>query len=136
MFEWHASLQKAFWTALLKEFRERDIEVRTFSDAPGFSASIREYIQGVKTNKLDPRVFVEDVWKARIDREWKAALTRESILGNEEYAALHSLVTGLTPPAMDTPYLIYIGIIAVVAAVLWWLLARKRRPPEPHSTIP
>jgi hypothetical protein len=136
MFEWHASLQKAFWTALGKEFTGHGIQVPAFTDAPGFSASIRAYIQEVKTSNQDPRVFVEDVWKARIDREWKAALTRESMLGIEEYAALHSLVTGLTPPAMDTRYLIYIGIIAVVAAVLWWLLARKRRPPEPKPTTP
>ena len=134
MFEWHASLQKAFWTALGKEFTGRGIQVPAFTDAPGFSASIRAYAQEVKTNNQDPRVFVEDVWKARIDRDWKTALTRESILGNEEYAALHSLVTGLTPPATDTRYLIYIGIIAVVAAVLWWLLARKRRRPEPQPT--
>ena len=107
-----------------------------FTDAPGFSASIRAYVQEVKKSKADPRVFVEDVWKARIDREWKAALTRESMLGKDEYAALDALVTGLTPPAMDTRYLIYIGIIAVVAAVLWWLLARKRRPPEPKPTPP
>lgn len=136
MFEWHASLQKAFWTTLGKEFTSRGIAVQPFTDAPGFSASIRAYVQDVKKIKADPRVFVEDVWKAHIDREWKTALTRESMLGNEEYAALHALVTGLTPPTMDTRYLVYIGIIAVVAAVLWWLLARKRRPPEPKPTPP
>jgi hypothetical protein len=136
MFEWHASIQKAFWTTLGKEFTSRGVQIQPFTDAPGFSASIRACVQDHKANNTDARVFVEDVWKARIDREWKAALTRESMLGNEEYAALNALVTSLTPPTMDTRYLLYIGIIAVVAAVLWWLLARKRRPPEPKPTTP
>jgi hypothetical protein len=136
VFEWHASLQKAFWTALGKEFTSRGVQIQPFTDAPGFSASIRACVQDNKANNTDARVFVEEVWKARVDREWKAALTRESMLGNEEYAALNALVTSLTPPTMDTSYLVYVGIIAVVAAVLWWLLARKRRPPEPKPTTP
>ncbi len=134
--EWHASLQKAFWRALMKEFTDQEIQVTPFADAPGFSASIRTYVQELQTSTADPRAFVEDVWKARIDREWKAALTRESMLGTEEYAALDSLVNGLTPPAMDTRYLFYVGIIAAVAAVLWWLLARKRRPAGPPPAAP
>lgn len=134
--EWHASLQKAFWSALLKEFTGQGIQISPFSDAPAFSASVRTYVQELQTSKEDPRPFVEDVWKARIDREWKAALTRESMLGKDEYAALDALANGLTPPAMDTRYLVYIGIIAVVAAVLWWLLARKRRPAGPPPTPP
>jgi hypothetical protein len=129
--EWHAALQKAFWNALMKEFTAQDIPVTPFADAQSFSASIRAYVQELQTSEADPRIFVENVWKARIDREWKAALTRESVLGKDEYAALDALVSGLTPPAMDTRYLVYIAIIAVVAALLWWLLARKRRPAAP-----
>jgi hypothetical protein len=134
--EWHASLQKAFWSALMKEFTAQGIQITPFSDAQGFSASVRAYIQELQATQADPRAFTENVWKARIDHEWKTALTRESMLGKEEYAALDSLVNGLTPPAMDTRYLFYIGIIAVVAAVLWWLLARKRRPAGPPPTAP
>lgn len=134
--EWHASLQKAFWRALMKVFTDQEIQVTPFADAPGFSASVRAYVQELQASNVDPRFFVEDVWKAHIDREWKAALTRESMLGNEEYAALDSLVNGLTPPGMDTRYLFYVGIIAAVAAVLWWLLARKRRPADPPPASP
>jgi hypothetical protein len=134
--EWHAALQKAFWSALMKEFTAQDISITPFADAQGFSASIRAYVQELQTSKADPRPFVENVWKARIDREWKAALTRESVLGKEEYAALDAIVNGLTPPAMDTRYLVYIGIIAAVAAILWWLLARKRRPAPPGPPAP
>lgn len=126
--EWHAALQKAFWGALMKEFTGHGLQITPFADAPGFSASVRAYVAELQASKADPRVFVEEVWKARIDREWKTALSRESMLGKDEYAALHALVTGLTPPAMDTRYLIYIAIIAAVAAILWWLLARKRKP--------
>jgi hypothetical protein len=134
--EWHAALQKAFWNALLKEFTKQGIAVTPFADAPGFSASIRSYVTELQASKEDPRVFVEDVWKARIDREWKAALMRESMLGKDEYAALNALVTGLTPPTVDTRYLVYVGIIAIVAAVLWWFLARKRRPTVPVPPAP
>ncbi len=134
--EWHASLQKTFWSALLKEFTGQGIQIAPFSDAQGFSASMRTYIQELQASEADPRAFTENVWKARIDREWKAALMRESMLGKDEYASLDALVNGLTPPAMDTRYLFYIGIIAAVAAVLWWLLARKRRPAGPPPTPP
>jgi hypothetical protein len=134
--EWHAALQKAFWSALLKEFTNQHLAVTPFADAPGFSASIRAFVSELQASKGDPRVFVEDVWKARVDREWKAALIRESMLGKDEYAALNALVTGLTPPAVDTRYLMYVGIIAIVAAILWWFLARKRKPTVPVSPAP
>lgn len=134
--EWHASLQKAFWGALLKEFTTQGIPVTPFADAPGFSASIRAHVAGLQASQDDPRVFVEDVWKARVDREWKAALMRESMLGKEEYTTLNALVTGLTPPAVDTRYLVYVGIIAIIAAVFWWFLARKRKPVAPVPPAP
>lgn len=136
MLAWRGSLQQIFWKQLATEFASRGVGLLPFTDGPGFSTAIRTYVQTVKAQEIDARVFVEDVWNAHIDTDWKPALTKESMLGNEEYAALHTLVLELKPPpAMDTRYPVYIGLVAAVALVIWWFLARKRRPhpPEPAA---
>ncbi len=127
--EWNSRLRKTFWSAIEREFSSRRIILSPFSDAPGFSASIRTYVQTLKNSGEDPTVFVEEVWKARIDREWRDALTREGMLGKEEYAALDKLVSELARSKIDVKFLLYIGMIGVVVLVLWWMLARKPKPP-------
>ena len=127
--EWNTRLRKTFWSAIEREFSSRRIILSPFSDAPGFSASIRTYVQTLKNSGEDPTVFVEEVWKARIDREWRDALTREGMLGKEEYAALDKLVSELARSKIDVKFLLYIGMIGVVVLVLWWMLARKPKPP-------
>jgi len=134
--EWNTLLQKTFWSTIEKEFAVRGVAVIPFSDAPGFSSSIRAYVDQARHSDEDATVFVEDVWKARIDKEWKDALSRESILGKQEYAALDSLVRGLTPSTIDAKYLLYIGIVAVAALVLWWILSRKPKPPASKPSTP
>ena len=134
--EWNTMLQKTFWSTIEKEFAVRGVAVIPFSDAPGFSSSIRAYVDQARHSDEDATVFVEDVWKARIDKEWKDALSRESILGKQEYAALDSLVRGLTPSTIDAKYLLYIGIVAVAALVLWWILSRKPKSPAPKPSTP
>jgi hypothetical protein len=69
------------------------------------------------------------VWKTRIDKEWRDALSRDGMLGKEEYAALDKMVGELAESKFDMKFVLYIGIIALVALVLWWLLARKPKPP-------
>jgi len=134
--EWNTVLRRTFWSTIEKEFAVRGVAVIPFSDAPGFSASIRAYVDQAKNSGEDATAFVEDVWKNRIDKEWKDALTRESILGKEEYAALDNMVRELTPPIVDMKYVLYIGIIVIVALVLWWMLARKPRHPAPKPSAP
>jgi hypothetical protein len=133
--EWNTALRRTFWSTIEKEFAVRGVAISPFADAPGFSASIRAYVDQVKNSGEDASVFVEDVWKARIDTEWKDALTRESVLGKEEYAALDSMVKELTPPMVDMKYILYIGIIVIVALVLWWLLARKPKQPAAKPPV-
>jgi len=99
---WNERMQKTFWTAIQKEFTDKGIPVTSFSDARTFSESIRSYVQMAKTSGEDPSVFVNEVWKARIDKEWRDALTKDAMLGKTEYAALdklvlHALVAGSSP---------------------------------------
>lgn len=127
--EWNTRLRKTFWSGIEREFSSRQIQLTPFSDAPGFSASIRTYVQSLQNTGDDPTPFVEEVWKARIDKEWRDGLTREGMLGKEEYAALDKLVSELARTRIDVKFVLYVGIIGVVVLVLWWLLARKPKVP-------
>jgi hypothetical protein len=129
MAEWNARLRSAFWSTLEKEFSSKGVVLPPFSDAPGFSTSIRTHAETLKNSGDDPTVFVDEVWKTRIDKEWRDALSRDGMLGKEEYAALDKTVGELARSKFDLKFVLYIGIIALVALVLWWLLARKPKPP-------
>jgi hypothetical protein len=128
--EWNTRLRRSFWSAIEREFSSRQVQLTPFSDAPGFSASIRTYVQSLQNSGDDPTRFVEEVWKARIDKEWRDGLTREGMLGKEEYAALDKLVSELARTRIDMKFVLYIGVIGVVVLVLWWMLAKK-----PKATV-
>jgi hypothetical protein len=123
--EWNTRLQRSFWSAIEREFTSRQIQIMPFSDAPGFSASIRAYVQSLQASGDDPSVFVDEIWKTKIDKEWREALTRDGMLGKEEYAALDKLVSELAKTKFDLKFVLYAGIIGLAALVLWWLLAKK-----------
>ncbi len=129
MAEWHMRLRSVFWSTLEKEFSTKGIVLPPFGDGPGFSTSIRTYVETLRSSGDDPAVFVEEVWKMRIDREWRDALSRDGMLGKEEYAALDRMVGELAETKFDMKFVLYIGIIALAALILWWLLARKPKPP-------
>jgi hypothetical protein len=127
---WGGRLQTMFWQGVNKEFSDKGIVVDQFNDAPGFSASVRKYIASVKASGQDPSVFVNDVWKARIDKEWRDALIKPAMLGQAEYAALDREVSQLQTPTLSTQYIVY-GLIVLLLAVLgWWLFARRQKTPE------
>ncbi len=129
MAEWNMRLRSVFWSTLEKEFSTKGIDLQPFGDGPGFSTSIRTYVETLKSSGDDPTVFVEEVWKTRVDKEWRDALSRDGMLGKEEYAALDRMVGELAGSKFDMKFVMYIGIIGLVALVLWWLLARKPKPP-------
>lgn len=126
---WNTRLNSAFWSAIEREFSSRNIHLPPFSDAPGFSASIRAYAQSMQASGEDATVFVNEVWKERIDKEWRDALTRDGMLGKEEYATLDKLMSELAPSKFDMKFLLYAGVIIVVVLILWWMLARKPKTP-------
>jgi len=128
---WNERMQKTFWTAIQKEFTDKAIPVNSFSDARTFSESIRSYVQMAKTSGEDPSVFVNDVWKARIDKEWREALTKDAMLGRAEYAALDKLVSELGAQKFDLRFVLYALVVLALAIAVWWFFIRK---PKPAST--
>jgi hypothetical protein len=133
---WNARLRTAFWSAVGREFSSRGVQLKPFSDAPGFSTCIRSYVQSLQTSGEDPSLFVNEIWKARIDKEWREALSRDGMLGKEEYSSLDKLVSELARTRIDTKFVLYVGIVALVAFVLWWFLARKPKVQKPVDEKP
>jgi predicted nucleic acid-binding Zn-ribbon protein len=123
--QWHQKLQAGFWSAVEKEFTSRGVAVNHFVDAPSFDASMRAYIAAAKEGKQDPSVFVDQVWKERIDKEWRDALTRESMLGKTGYASLDKAVSELSQKKIDLRLILYIVVIVAIALAAWWFISRK-----------
>ena len=137
MIVWGDRLRTMFWQALQKEFADRGVTVDPFGDGPGFSASVRKYISSMKASGQDAGVFVNDVWKGRIDSEWKDALVKPAMLGPAEYAALDREVSQLASPSLTTQYVVYGLIVLLLAGLAWWFFARRARttaPPQPASS--
>jgi len=123
--QWEAKLTSAFWKDLATVFVEKGVSVRPFSDAESFAGSIRSHVDSVKARGDDASVFVNDIWKVRIDREWREALSKDVILGKEQYASLDKLVSELGQKRIDTKFLIYIAAVLAIIGTGWWFLKRK-----------
>lgn len=133
MVVWGDRLQTMFWQSLQKEFTDRGVAVDPFTSGPGFSASVRKYVSSVKTSGQDAGVFVNDIWKGKIDKEWREALVQPAMLGQAEYAALDREVSQLAAPSLTARYLVY-GLIVLLLAVLgWWFFARRNRTQAPST---
>ncbi len=135
--EWNKKLQAAFWAGLQKEFTSKQLTVLPFTDAAGFSASMRAYVDAVKQSGQDASVFADEVWRNRIDKEWREALSKDSMLGKTEYAALDRLVSELSKEKVDLRFILYILAVVVIAVAVWWFFIRKPKatpPPEQPKT--
>jgi hypothetical protein len=132
---WEVKLNGLFWAGLSREFAAREIPVTPFVDAASFSKSIRSYVDHLRKSGDDPTAFVNDVWKMRVDREWRDALTRETMLGKAEYASLDQAVSELGRKGFDQQFILYsLAVIALFAAG-WWFFARKsKKPTQPAAT--
>jgi hypothetical protein len=131
--EWRTKLNTSFWSGLAREFSNAGVQVTPFNDASSFSASIRSYISNVQVNNLDPTPFVETVWKQKVDKEWRDALSKESMLGKTEYAALDKEVSELARAGIDVKLILYIAAIIAIAIFVWILVARKKKPQSPEE---
>ena len=130
--DWNASLNSRLWSALAREFADNKVSVRPFNDASSFAASIRQYVDSMKTAGGDASTFVEEVWKKRIDKEWRPLLASEHVLGQAGYAALDKSVSELAVTKFDAKMLLYILIAVVIVGAAWWFLRRTR--PAPPTT--
>jgi uncharacterized small protein (DUF1192 family) len=128
---WQGKLMNGFWSALEREFTDRQVNIPHFTDPASFSASIRTYVDTLKASGANPSVFVNDIWKERIDKEWRESLIREKMLGKAEYAALDRLVSELAQEKLDQRFLIYSLIVVALVLVAWWVFTRKPKTPPP-----
>lgn len=128
---WRTKLDESFWAGLMNEFTSRNVLVQPFNDGKSFAASIRSYVESAKQNSDDnTRVFVEEIWIQRIDKDWRSALESESMLGKLEYASLDRLVSQLHKERFNWQIVFWIANIIAVILVGWWFLARKPKAPQ------
>ena len=133
---WGSQLQREYWNGLAKEFVDRGIPIESFKDGNEFSTRVQAYVKALQESGDDPTHFIDDVWKARIDKEWRESLVKPAMLGAEGYAALDRTVSELGRPAIDGKLILYAVIFVTVIALVWWLFARKpkQRGPAPKSS--
>jgi hypothetical protein len=131
LYDWTARLVSNFWSALAKEFAGKNIAVKPFTDSKSFSASMRQYVDSMKTGGHDASVFVEELWKKRIDKEWREALTKESMLGKTEYASLDKAVSELSQSRINFKVILYIAVALALVFFGWRFLRRKSEADAP-----
>ena len=68
---------------------------------------------------------METIWKMRIDKEWREALSKETMLGHAQYASLDKEVSELSKESFDFRLIGYIaGVLAIIVAI-WFFIFRK-----------
>jgi hypothetical protein len=131
--EWQTKLNTTFWSTLQKEFTDAGIGVAPFNDGPSFSASIRTYVATLKANNQDPVPFTDSVWRDKIDKDWREALSKDTMLGKVEYASLDKLVSELNRETVDLKLILYIVGALVLVFIVWFFVFRsKKKTPEPE----
>jgi hypothetical protein len=128
---WGTRLNTVFWDRLRQEFTERSLQLSPFGNSAEFSESIERYVEELRERDADPGVFVNDVWKLRIDREWRTALTNDIMLGRIEYGRLDSLVSELAQKRFDREFILYSLILLGIAIAVWWFFMRTPKRPTP-----
>ncbi len=124
--EWRSKLDDSFWASLMNEFTSRSVSVQPFNDGKSFAASIRSYVESAKANSDgNIKVFVDEIWIQRIDKDWRSALESESMLGKLEYASLDRLVSQLHKDRFNWQIVFWIANVIAVILVGWWFLTRK-----------
>jgi hypothetical protein len=126
---WRGNLDGLFWSEILTEFTIRNIPIGSFSTGREFSKKVEAYVQDVRARDEDASVFINDVWKMRIDREWREALTTDIMLGRAEYARLDSLVSGLAQKKFDEEFILYSAILLLLVIAIWWFFVRSPKRP-------
>ncbi len=129
--EWRSKLDASFWAGLMNEFSSRNVAVQPFNDGKSFAASIRSYVESAKQNSDDnTKIFVDEIWIQRIDKDWRGALESESMLGKLEYASLDRLVSQLHKERFNWQIVFWIANVIAVILVGWWFLTRKPKPAQ------
>lgn len=128
--QWQNKLNSSLWASVMKEFTSRGVTVHPFNDPQSFSASMRAYVDSAKVAGGDTKTFVEDIWIQRIDKDWKATLEKDVMLGKAEYASLDLKVSELHKEKFDWKILFWVVNGIVIVLVAWWLFSRKSKKTE------
>ncbi|MER3524091.1 MAG: hypothetical protein C4326_08490 [Ignavibacteria bacterium] len=132
--EWRSKLDASFWASLMNEFTSRNILIQPFNDGKSFSASIRSYVESAKNSSDEStRIFVDEIWIQRIDKDWRSALESESMLGKLEYASLDRLVSQLHKERFNWQIVFWIANVIAVILVGWWFLSRKPKATQQET---
>ncbi len=131
--QWEARLAGSFWSGVAREFSSKGITLRPFTDGASFSSSVQAWVDSAKADGRDVSSFVKDVWKEKIDREWREVLERDGVLGKTQYASLDRMVSEIGEKRFDTKFILYIVLAAAAAILLWWLFGRKPKPVLPKG---
>lgn len=135
--EWQNKLNSSLWASVMKEFTSRGVSIHPFNDSQSFSASIRAFVDSAKAAGGDTKTFVEDIWVQRIDKDWRATLEKDALLGKAEYAKLDSKVSELHKEKFDWKILFWVVNGIVIILVAWWWFTRKsKRVQQPVSPKP
>lgn len=131
---WGAKLQSVYWQGVEQEFVSRGVVVDPFHDAATFATSVRALVGRYRESGDDPSIFVNDIWRNKIDKEWRESLVKPALLGAAEYAALDEMVGELARPGIDTKFVIYAAIFLALVAGIWWFIARKPKKSPPAQS--
>jgi hypothetical protein len=115
----------ALWSGVAGEFSSRGVTLAPFASGTGFTNVVTAWVDSAKADGRDVSVFVDDVWKDRIDREWREVLERDDVLGRNEYAALDRTVSELGEKRFDLKLVLYAVVIPLLAVLIWWVFRRK-----------
>ena len=136
---WDSRLLGSFWSGLNAEFTANDIPIHPFHDVSSFTENVTGYVDSMKAGDRDASGFVVNVWKNRIDREWRESLSLEGVMGRTEYASLDKKVSELGEKKVDAKFIVILGILLVLLAITWVMLSRKKTTPviaQPASAPP
>jgi hypothetical protein len=124
---WKATLDGAIWRSVAGEFAAKSIYLPPFHDGATFTAAVRSYVDSAKASGKDASAFVNDVWKERVDKEWREVLSRPEVLGKEQYAALDASVSELAKKPFDATIILVLALIALAVGAVWYILSRRGR---------
>ncbi len=129
---WNEKLMHDFWISIEREFTSKGININHFTDGPSFSSAVLALVATYKEGHADVDDFVDGVWRERIDKDWRDALSRDGVLGRTEYATLDKAVSELGQKTVDVKLILYIVGIVVIAFAAWWVLSRKPKTQNPQ----
>lgn len=132
---WRTKLDASFWASLAGEFSARGVLVQPFNDPKSFSASIRSFVEASMASGTDTKVFVDEIWIQRIDRDWRPALESQSMLGKVEYASLDKTVSQLHKEKFNWQIVFWVFNVIAVIVVGWWFLTRKPKTTQQQHSV-